>query len=398
MQLKEKLADVQKQLQKQKIDGWLFYDFRRSNEIACRFLDISSDQFLTRRFFYWIPKKGSPVKIVHGIESHVLSHLPGNTLTYRSWQELETNLQNTLKGCKHAAMEYSPYNALPYLSKVDAGTVDLIRKFGVQVVTSATLLQYYTSIWSDFQLQSHLAATDVLCRTVDQAWTFIAQHLKSNISITEYAVQQFILQKFEQQNCVMAGTPICAVNEHSALPHYCAEKKESAAIKIGDFILIDLWCKQDLPDAVYADITRVGVAAPRPTNRQQEIFEIVKRARDAATVFVENQLSQGAAIKGCEVDQVCRQVITEAGYGDYFTHRTGHNIDQEDHGNGTHIDSLETQDERLLLPRTCFSIEPGIYLPDEFGVRLEYDLFIHSNGKVQITGGIQQEITCLDLS
>lgn len=397
MELKEKISDVQKQLQKQKIEGWLFYDFKRSNEIAGRFLEIPSDLFLTRRYFYWIPKKGTPIKIVHEIESHVLNHLPGNTLNYSSWQELHSHLQKILDGCKRVAMEYSPNNALPYISKVDAGTIDLIRSFDVQVVTSASLLQYYTSIWTDAQFKSHLDAAEMLSRTVDQAWTFISQHLKSNISLTEYAVQQFILQKFEQHNYIMDGSPICAVNEHSAQPHYCAEKSRSAQIKRGDFILIDLWCKKNQTDSVYADITRVGVAANHPTKKQNEIFTIVKCARNAATAFVETQFKEGLPITGCEVDKICRQVIIDAGYGKYFTHRTGHNIDQNDHGNGTHIDSLETQDERLLLPRTCFSIEPGIYLPNEFGVRLEYDVYLRPNGKIQVTGGIQEEITCLDV-
>lgn len=392
-----KLSDIQTALRQHKIDGWLFYDFRRTNDLACEVLQISPETLLTRRFFYWIPKKGDPIKIVHAIEDRVLDHLPGTIHRYRSWQELENHIANLLTGKKRIAMEYSPRNAIPYVSKVDAGTLDVIRDCGVEVVTSANLLQQYTCVWDEFKLQTHLAAAEVLDTTVKKAWDLIAEKLSDNQLITEYSVQQFILEEFRKHSCITSDSPICAVNANSANPHYCPDQSHSSPIKSGDFILIDLWCKLQQPRAVYADITRVGVAAHQPTSKQREIFNIVKAARDAGTALVKDRFSRNEPLMGCEVDQCCRDVIHAAGYGQYFIHRTGHNIDERDHGPGANIDNLETQDQRLLLPCTCFSIEPGIYLPGEFGVRLEYDIFIHPSQEVQITGGIQESIHSLSV-
>lgn len=389
------LPQIQALLSQQGLDGWLLYDFRRSNDLACRFLGISQDKILTRRFFYWIPAKGMPVKIVNVIEIHNLDHLPGQVLSYKTWQEFEIALAATLKGSHRIAMEYSPRNALPYVSKVDAGTMELVRGHGVDVVSSADLLQSFSSVWTPKQLETHLKAAEVLSSTVEKTWRHIAASLQSNKPLTEYEVQQFMREEMARQGCVSSDSPICAVNAHSANPHYSAEAKHSSVIQAGDFILIDLWCKQDLPDAVYADITRVGVAASQPTRKQSEIFAIVKKARDAATDLVRSRFAEGKVLKGYEVDQCCRKIIADAGYGDYFVHRTGHNIDVEDHGNGAHLDSLETMDQRQLLPGTCFSIEPGIYLPGEFGVRLEYDIYVYQDGKIEITGGVQEHITCL---
>lgn len=395
MSFEERLQDVQQSLQKQGLDGWLFYDFRRSNDLACQFLQISHEKLLTRRFFYWIPQNGKPIKIVHAIEDKVLDHLPGELLRYRTWQEIENHVVSVLRKSKRIAMEYSPRNAIPYVSKVDAGTMDVVRSSGVDVVSSADLLQQYTSVWDPYKLETHLAAADVLRKSVDNAWHWIAEGLNKQRSFTEYDVQQFIMKEFEANNCMTGDAPICAVNAHSADPHYCPHKASAAQIRPGDFILIDLWCKQKKPRAVYADITRVGVAAAEPTLRQREIFDIVKQARDTAVSLVISRFKLSQPVMGCEIDESCREVIVNAGYGSYFVHRTGHNIDENDHGNGANIDSLETHDCRHLLPGTCFSIEPGIYLPNEFGVRLEYDVFIHPDGQVQVTGGIQDAITCL---
>jgi len=390
-----KVYDVQGALEEAGLDGWLFYDFRRSNELACQFLEISSEKLLTRRFFYWLPSEGVPIKIVHAIEENSLDHLPGVVLSYRTWQQLESHLATALEGSQKIAMEYSPRNAIPYISKVDAGTMDVVRGLGVEVVSSADLLQKYTSVWDSYKLQTHLAAAEVLNQTVGAAWGFIASSLKEGVAINELMVQQFILNEFAKRNCMTSDKPICAVNAHSADPHYTPEKGKAASIKMGDFILIDLWCKQNLPNAVYADITRVGVAASKPTPKQQAIFDLVELARDTAVDWIKTGYSQGIAMMGCEVDDVCRDVIRKAGYDSYFIHRTGHNIDLNDHGNGANIDNLETRDCRLLLPGTCFSIEPGIYLPGEFGVRLEYDVYLGLDGQVHITGGIQDSIETL---
>lgn len=392
------LAHVQKLLKSKQIDGWLLYDFRRTNDLACRFLEIPTQKFLSRRFLYWIPAKGDPVKIVHAIEENALDHLPGKKEQYRSWQELEKRIEGVLHGSKRVAMEYSPRNAIPYVSKVDAGTVDVVRGFGVEVVSSADLLQQYLSVWTPEQLKSHLYAADVLSKSVERAWAWIAQCLKSKKNVSEYDVQQFILNEFEDNHCIATDAPICAVNTHSANPHYCPDKENASLIKPGDFILIDLWCKQNAEDAVYADITRVGVAAEKPTAKQQAIFDIVKKARDAGTDLVRSRVQAGEKVCGYEVDQCCRAVIVAAGYGEYFLHRTGHNIDQQDHGSGANVDSLETFDQRELMAGTCFSIEPGIYLPGEFGVRLEYDVYINRDRTIQVTGGIQDHIEIVKLT
>lgn len=387
-----KIQRVQKNLRDKNLDGWLLYDFRKTNDLACRFLEIPKEKFLSRRFFYWIPHDGAPVKIVHQIEDDALKHLPGTTNRYRTWEELESHLEKILQGKKQICMEYSPRNAIPYISKVDAGTMDIVRGYGVDVVSSGDILQEYTNVWTEEQLRSHAAAADVLDKAVASAWELIGDSLTFGRMINEYEVQQFILEEIAAQGCLAQDPPICAVNAHSANPHYMPSAASAAPIKKGDFILIDLWCKQDLPHAVYADITRVGVAAEKPTEKQQEIFDIVKNARDAATQFVKERFEKGEPPMGYEVDDAARNVIVAAGYGEYFVHRTGHNINEEDHGPGTHIDNFETQDRRRILPGTCFSIEPGIYIPDAFGVRLEYDVYIDKDQKVHIYGGIQNQL------
>lgn len=396
MNIDKKLLEVQQSLVEQKIDGWLFYDFRRSNDLACQFLEIPPEQLLTRRFFYWIPQKGDPVKIVHGVESGVLHHLPGRTVTYHSWQEWEEAVEGVLKKAKKVAMEYSPRNAIPYVSKVDAGTIDLVRELGVEVISSADLLQKFTSVWSEFQFQTHLGAANVLCQIVDDVWKLIARSLSEQNFLTEYEVQQFMLGEFEKHNCMSDDAPICAVDAHSADPHYAPTKEMSSVIRPGCFVLIDLWCKKKEKQAVYADITRVACASSHPSERQQQIFTLVKQARDAAATFVNLRYSQGQPLMGWEVDQVSRKVIEDAGFGQYFIHRTGHNIGEKDHGNGANIDNFETQDRRILQPGTCFSIEPGIYLPGEFGVRLEYNIYLYpQKPAIEITGGIQNELVYL---
>jgi Xaa-Pro aminopeptidase len=395
MKSSDRVKDVQKHLIENKIDGWLLYDFHKINDLAISFLDIPEDRLLSRRFFYWIPAKGEPIKIMHIIEPYALDHLPGESKIYLKWQELEECLKETLKGAKVVAMEYSPRGAIPYVSKVDGGIIDLVRECGVKVVSSAPFLQYYTCVWDSDQLESHLAAADVLDKTAEKAWQFIASALKNEKFITEYDVQQMMLQEIEKNGCVTSSPPFCCVNAHSADPHYAPQKENSSPIKKGDFILIDLWCKKKGPRSTFADITRVGVAASAPTERQNEIFQIVRSAQKAATEYVQNKVAAGEIVKGFEVDLVCRKVIADAGYGKYFTHRTGHNIHTQDHGPGAHIDSLETLDERPLIPRTCFSIEPGIYLPGAFGVRLEYDVYITEKRTIQITGGVQNALKVL---
>ncbi|CCB86666.1 putative uncharacterized protein [Parachlamydia acanthamoebae UV-7] len=395
MSFQQTLHDVQHKLKDNQLDGWLLYDFRRSNPLACQFLEIAPETNLTRRFFYLIPQIGSPIKIISIIESHLLDHLPGEKLTYRSWPELEGHLARLLSDKKQVAMEYSPRNAIPAISKVDAGTIEMIRSYGIEVMSSADLLQSYTSTWTAFQLQTHRNALKILEESAQLAWKLIADKLSTSQKVTEYDVQQFLLNCMKEKGCITSDPPICAVNAHSANPHYTPDAKHFAEIRPGDFILIDLWCKQNITHAVYADITQVGVAAETPTMWQQTIFSVVKEARDATTRFIHENIENNLPVMGWEADQVSRDVITEAGFGNFFIHRTGHNIGEEDHGPGAHLDNLETHDERLLLPETCFSIEPGIYLPNEFGVRLEYDVFIHPDRRVEVTGNVQNSLICL---
>ncbi|MBB64038.1 MAG: peptidase [Waddliaceae bacterium] len=395
MSFESKLRDTQETLRKQGIDGWLLYDFHRNNSLAVEFLEIPADTMLTRRLLYWIPAQGEPVRVVHKVDSTVLNHLPGEKYAYSSWQEYEKKVEDLLKDAKKVAMEYSPRNRIPYVSKVDAGTIDMVRDCGVEVVTSAAFLQRHTSVLDEGQMRSHFEAAEVVSGAVEKAWVMIGQSLKKGQSINEYQVQQFIMDEFRSNGCVWEGDPIVAVNEHSADPHFAPTPNNSREIKEGDFILIDLWCKKNEERAVYADITRVGVAAASPTERQKEIFSIVKQARDEALDLVRQRFSNGASLMGWEVDQKTREVITASGYDEFFTHRTGHSIDRDLHGTGAHIDNLETQDQREVLEATCFSVEPGIYLPDEFGVRLELDVLIGADRTVSVTGGEQKEIRCL---
>lgn len=395
MSLEIKIPEIQRRLAEQKIDGWLLYDNHGSNAIAMELLEIPSSVVLTRRFFYWIPKAGEPIAITHTIEAHSLDMLPGQKRLYLSWLELEKELKKILKGVKRIAMEYSPRNLNPYVSAVDAGTMEMVREFVDDVVSSQDLLQHFTSVLDEAKIALHKEAAHVLITVADKAFEHIAERIQKGKQITEYDVQQFIQSEFLAHGCITEGGPICAVNEHSALPHYMASKESAKTIGEGDFILIDLWCKRDLPHAVYADITRVAVAASEPTPRQQQIFEIVQTAQERAFEFVRAKMHAGEVICGYEVDDVARSYITEQGYGPYFTHRLGHNIDTHVHGTGAHLDNLETSDQRQILPGTCFSIEPGIYLPDEFGVRLEYDVIVYSDSHVEISGGVEKRIHCL---
>lgn len=394
MKIEEKIAKIQTQLNEQGLDGWLLYDNHGSNRLVRELLEIPGEIVLTRRFFYWIPKKGEPEKIVHRIEEESLEFLPGKKRVYLSWIELERAVAELLKGVKKIAMEYSPRNANPYISKVDAGTMEVVHDCGVEVFSSADILQSFTSVLTESQIRSHFEASAALQKTVENVWSFISEALTKNKRITEYDVQAFMQKEFALQNCFSEEGPICAVNAHSALPHYIATKESQKEIHPGDFILIDLWCKKKGPSAVYADITRVAVAAEKPTTRQKEIFDIVKTAQRGAIEFVKKRVKEGKTLKGYEVDEVCRGLIVEKGYGQYFTHRTGHSIDVEVHGTGAHFDSLETKDMRKVLPGMCFSVEPGIYLPGEFGVRLESNILI-GKADIQVTDQMQEQIECL---
>ena len=374
------------------LDGWLFYDFRHLDPIAYRVLLLDPSLHVTRRWYYWVPAQGTPVKLQHGIEPHVLDGLPGDARAYVSWRDQQAALGSLLHSAKRVAMQYSPMNAIPYLSRVDAGTIDLVRSLGAEVVTSADLVQQFEAVWDGAQLSSHQVAAEGLRAIVDEAFGFVGTSLAARSSLTEYGLQQYILSCMQARGLVTSSPPIAAVNAHSADPHYGPASQGSAPIRQGDLVLIDLWAKQPGPGAVYADITWTGFVGATVPTRHQDIFQIVRRARDAAVTFVQGRVRAGEFPYGWEVDDICRQVIQDAGYGQYFVHRTGHSIGEEVHGNGANIDNLETQDARRLLPGTCFSIEPGIYLPEDFGIRSELDVYLSSHDAVVYGQPVQADL------
>jgi len=389
---------IQRALREQPgLDGWLFYDFRHLDPIAYRVLLLDPSIHVTRRWYYWIPAVGTPVKLQHRIEPHVLDGLPGEARLYVSWREQQAALRTLLQSATRIAMQYSPMNAIPYLSRVDAGTLELLRSWGLEVVTSADLVQQFEAVWDDAQLISHQVAASGLRAIVDETFTFIGTSLAAGHQLTEYGVQQYILSRMQARGLVTSSPPIAAVNAHSADPHYGPSAEGSAPIRRGDLVLIDLWAKQPEPRAVYADITWTGFVGAVVPARQQAVFQIVRQARDAAVAFVHQRVRDGAFPYGWEVDDVCRQVVQEAGYGEYFVHRTGHSIGEEVHGNGANIDNLETQDARRLLPGTCFSIEPGIYLPEDFGIRSELDVYVSADDAVVYGQPVQTELVAIDV-
>lgn len=380
------LAAIQAALAQFGLDGWLLMDFRGSNVLARRVLDLESRHLQSRRLYYFIPARGEPRKLVHRIETGALDHLPGEKSIYLRWQELEARLAALVQGSQRVALEYSPRNGNPYVSRVDAGTVELLRSFGIELASSGDLIQIFEAAWSDEQWKMHQEANTHTTAAFDLVWRFVASSLKDGKSLRETTVQQLIMEHFARHGMTTYSPPIVGVNAHSGDPHYEPKVGHDAEIRAGDFLLVDLWAKLDRPGAVYSDLTRVGFVGDAVPQKYEQIFEIVAQARDTAIETVRTAFAQRKPIRGWEVDRACRAVIDAAGYGEYFCHRTGHSIGRETHGNGANIDDLETHDERLLLPRTCFSIEPGIYLP-EFGVRSEVNVYIDADSHVHVTGG-----------
>lgn len=386
------LERIQSALRELNVDAWLMCDFRGSNVLARRVLQLADDQMGSRRCFYCIPQSGEPQKLVHRIESDVFDHLPGGKTIYLKWQELEAGIQALVEGRSRVAMEYSPRNANPYISKVDAGTVELVRSFGAEIIPSGDLIQSFEATWDDDQWQMHLEAAAHTNSAFEAAWTFIVEQIRSNGSVKEMAVSDVIMDHFAKNVMTTYHPPIVGVGPHSGNPHYETGTGEITEIREGDFVLIDLWAKMDRPRAVYSDLTRTGFVGTEVPEQYTKIFNVVAASRDAAIARVRDAYAEGRPIQGWEVDDACRQVIEDAGYGEYFVHRTGHSIGQEVHGNGANMDNLETREDRLVMKQTCFSVEPGIYLP-EFGVRSEVDVFVDASGEVHVTGGeLQTEV------
>lgn len=387
----DKIKLIQQALREEKIDGWLLYNFRGSNVFATRILNLPLHIMQTRRYFYFIPASGSPQKLVHNIEQWNLDSLPGEKTLYVSWQSLREGVKKIVGGAKNVAMEYSPLNNIPYVSNVDAGTVELVRSVGVEVTSSANLVQRFEACWDDEQANDNFETARHLRQIVDLTFGFIRQRISSNVPTTEYDVQQHMLSEFKNRGLITESDPNCSVNANSANPHYEPTKEIHSPLKKGDFVLLDLWAKKDKPRSVYGDITWTGYIGESVPEEYTKIFEIVKGGRDAAMRFVQEAFKAGREICGYQVDDAARDYFKEKGYDQYFVHRTGHSIGEEIHGNGANIDNLETRDERKIIPQTSFSIEPGIYLPGKFGVRSEIDMYITKSKEAIVTGLPMQE-------
>lgn len=377
------LSAVQTAIRDQNLDGWLLYDFRGSNILARRILNFPDGTMGSRRWMYFIPATGPARKLVHRIESGALDHLPGDKTIYLEWQQFEAGVASLTSGLKMVAMEYSPRNGNPYISRVDAGTIELVRSNGPDIVPSGDLVQLFESVWDDEQWAMHLAAGEHTDSAFAAVWKFIAEQVRQHGETSEMAVSDVIMAHFARHALTTYHPPIVAVNSHSGDPHF---ETGTAPIRTGDFVLVDLWAKLDKPRAVYSDMTRVGFVGDVVPEKYESIFQIVAAARDAAIQLVRDRFASGSLLQGYEVDDACRAVITSAGYGQYFVHRTGHSIGQEVHGNGANMDNLETHETRRVLPGSCFSVEPGIYLP-EFGVRSEINVFVDRQNQVHVTAG-----------
>jgi len=383
---------IQSDLRAAKLDGWLFYDFRGRDPIAQGILQLPPGM-RTRRWYYFIPAKGTPRKLVHKIETESLAALPGETFFYAGREELRKNLRKLLGRAKNVAMQYSPKNAIPYVAMVDAGTIELVRSTGVKVLSSADLVQKYEACWSPAQLESHLAAGAVIDRVVREAFQLAAKNVREKKTFTEYDLKLWILKEFEAAGITLEQGPDVAVGPHASDPHYGPTLESASPIREGDLLLLDVWGKTKAAGSVYYDITWVGYLGARVPEKMAKVFGIVREARDKAVELIQSSVTAGKPLQGWQVDKAARKVIEKAGYGKYFFHRTGHNIGQTVHGNGVNMDGLETHDVRHLIPKTCNSIEPGIYLP-EFGIRSEVNVYVGEK-EARITGAVQKEILAL---
>jgi len=379
------LAAVQRAIAESNLDGWLFFDFRRSNPIAYRTLGLPDDLIVTRRWYYYVPRSGPPTGLVSALEPGNLDALPGEKVVYRTWEQRRAALGEMLPPGGSVAMEYSPQNDIPYISVVDGGTVDLVRSFGVTVVSSADLLQLTSARWSQEQWIGHQEASRRLMAIKGQAFTEIAARIAAGRRVTDYGVQQFMVELYDGNGLRSDEPPIVATNERCSNAHYLPTATRQTEIRRNDTLLVDFWAKIAEPHSVYADHTWMAFVGAVVPAKLEEVFAVASGARDEAIQFLSTAFAAGRVVRGWEVDDVARRYVAARGYGDYFFHRTGHNIDEDVHGPGANIDNYETHDDRLLLRETCFSIEPGIYLP-EFGVRTEVDVFVTAQGDIEVTG------------
>jgi Xaa-Pro dipeptidase len=383
------LETIQSALRDAGIQGWLFTDHHHRDPIAYRILGLSESLHVTRRWFYFVPATGAPRKLVHRIEQGRLDPLPGAKAVYSTWQEMESGLVHLLEGATRIAMQYSPRNAIMYVSLVDGGMIELIRELGKQIVSSADLVSHFEAVLSADQIASHFEAQRAIDAILEEGFREMGRRVRAR-GTTEFAMVQWLQEAMRREDMVWENGPNVSVNANTSDSHYDPTEQNTAPVREGDFVLIDIWGRKNRPGSVFYDITWTGVVGRAPSVREQEVFNTVVAARDAAIRCVEQAFAGKQPIAGWQADDAARQVIRDAGFGEFFTHRTGHNIAAEIHGNGAHLDNFETHDERLLLPNTCFSVEPGVYLP-EFGVRSEIDMMTKP-GEARVTGRIQREL------
>lgn len=388
------VGGIQRALNEQALDGWLWYDFQGANPIAQRMAGLNrGGQMATRRWFYLVPARGAPRGLVHQIEQHNLDGLPGTKTPYAGRTELESGLKGLLAGTRRIAMEYSPNGAIPYVSRVDAGTIELVRGQGVEVVSSGDLVQQFEAHWDEAAIASHRTASEKLYRIKDRAFEAVRTRLRDQTPTTEYDIQQLMWQWFDEEGLTSDAAPLVAAQEHASDPHYQPARESSRALRANELLLLDLWGKLKTPGAVFADISWVGFTGADVPDEMTRVFAAARDARDAAVDVVQEAARRGREVRGFELDRAARQVLEAAGYGQYILHRTGHSLGQTVHGNGAHLDDYETHDERRLLPGTGFTIEPGIYV-GRFGVRTEINVVWAANGP-EVTGPRQQEIVRL---
>ena len=387
------LERIQEAIRDAKIDAWLFFDHHQRDPLAYQILGLDATMHASRRWYYMIPANGEPRGLVHRIEATNLDQLPGKMETYASWDTQTAGISGLLAGVRRVAMQYSPFCAIPYVSLVDAGTIELIRSGGVEVVSSANLVQLFEAQWTAEQFGSHVTAGRLVDQIRKEAFERIAEALRAQRAVSEYEVQQFILGRFASCGMVTDHPPIVAVNANASNPHYCPAPEGSREISRGDSVLIDLWAKTDAPRSVFYDVTWMGFCGSIVPDPIQNVFGVVSNARDAAVAAVKSAKTRGVEIRGYELDDVCRGHIRDAGFGEFFVHRTGHSIGTNVHGNGANIDNLETHDDRLIISNTCFSVEPGVYLA-EFGVRSEVNVFVRPEDAIT-TGEVQDRIVSI---
>lgn len=388
------LRAIQTELQKAGLDGWLFFDHHQRDPLAYSVLGFEPPGLVSRRWYYFIPARGEPRGLIHRVEPHVLDSLPGGKIPYARWQEQETGLKSLLEGARRVAMQYSPRCAVPYVANVDAGTVELIRGLGTEVASSADLIQLFEAKWTPAQLEMHLEAGRRVDEIRQEAFALIKHATRAGQPLDEYGVQQFVMRRFKERGLTTTHPPIVGCNANAADSHYSPPETGSAPIRRGDLVLLDLWAKlSDDPAAVYYDITWMAFCGDEVPEPMARALAVAIQARDAGIQLVREAMAAGRTLRGFEVDDVVAGHIQACGYGPNIRHRTGHSIGREVHGVGANMDNMETHDERPVIPWTCFSIEPALYLPD-FGVRTEINLFVEERG-ARVTGQVQTEFVRL---